>query len=266
MPQFYSRDAVDSWDTATGKVQGALRALGQCWVDHKASMSAEEIQAIPKPYRPSSLDTELTEREQRASEQHEAEERQRQLHAQTTNPSTWGAVGWMQFRWGMGKADVVDKLSEHDPRGVSCAGDQFSDRGEEFSCRGAAPVLDRAVDITFKLAQGRLVAIDLETVPLQQDINDPSTRRAELDWFKRVRDGLVKKYGKPSERKDSDATLGGVFSGVSVPTIVWKKRDLRLDLKLGAEEWEEGRALRASIRYSDPRITASDEAKAQSQL
>jgi hypothetical protein len=257
---------LDQAIVAGQRADAARFRAEQCVQVDVSKPSLETLQAIPERGRNWVISQEIQRRLQAEEEQNRADEAGRRAAAQRTDPGTWGKAAWMKFQWGMGKGDVIQKLSEHDPEGMSCAGDQFSDRGEEFSCRGANPVLDRAVDITFKLAQGRLVAIDMETVPLQQDINDPATRSAELGWFKHVRDVLVRKYGSPSERKDSDATLGGVFSGVAVPTIVWKKRDLRLDLKLGAEEWEEGRALRASIRYSDPRVVVSDEAKAQRQL
>jgi hypothetical protein len=103
-----------------------------------------------------------------------------------TQPSSWGAGGWEEFRWGMGPGDVL-------LRAKPAPGGRFLETRTPDLVRHKG-VLDRdlfgrSLQVEFGFANDRLVDILITDSPL-------NTQRALSDlWFKRIRRVLDEKYG-----------------------------------------------------------------------
>jgi hypothetical protein len=105
-----------------------------------------------------------------------------------TNPASWTADGWEEFRWGMGPGDVFARarLAE----GARIVPTQAAGK-EHLRATLDRELYGRTVTVDFVFLRGRLVELTITDSPLTTD------RTLSQIWFDKLRRGLTAKYGEP---------------------------------------------------------------------
>lgn len=175
-----------------------------------------------------------------------------------TDPKTWAREGWQTLRWGMGPADVNDRMS--DPKGPVKARDDLECRSKylgvvECSLDAALSqftLLGLPVQVTCVFVAGLLGKVVL-ALPTTYDDFDAQAKR-----FLDVRNLLIKAHGKPAyEYRPKRREGGGWICGFAS----WKlSRPTALSLAMTITD---GGGVYLEIEYSQTAYSAR-KAKAES--
>lgn len=124
----------------------------------------------------------------------------------------WLKEGWGPFKWGMGPADVAERLrpAKLEPRGGAAKPGDVA----VFFADPSQDLLGRLVSAFFRFRDGRLTEVGLT---LRHPNSSPASTQDE-EWAAKLREGIAKKYGPKCKMQVHRLSEGSVESALCSPS------------------------------------------------